>query len=178
MHDILDVIKNLQTLSENNSAFNTLKDFERVIDELDIYVFKNWLEGELVSGPIVNRYTVTCSFMWDINEMPDPRGAKRLNDYDCHVIYRKEKILIPRKINTPDDYRPGTKKGKIDAHPVWIVDITMPKKLMQDIFIGKENQEHNQMAELMKYSNAEALETDEVAQESPEEADVGTTDKA
>jgi hypothetical protein len=178
MHDILDVIKNLQTLSENNSAFNTLKDFERVIDELDIYVFKNWLEGELVSGPIVSRYTVTCSFMWDINEMPDPRGAKRLNDYDCRVIYRKEQILIPRKINTPDDYRPGTKKGKIDAHPVWIVDITMPKKLMQDIFIGKENQEHNKMAELMKYSNAEALETDEVAQESPEEADVDPTDKA
>ena len=42
MHDIIDVIKNLQTLSENNSAFRVLKDFERVLDELDIYVFKNW----------------------------------------------------------------------------------------------------------------------------------------
>ena len=38
-HDIVDVIKNLQTLSENNDAFQILKDFERVIDELDIYVF-------------------------------------------------------------------------------------------------------------------------------------------
>ena len=78
MHDILDVIKNLQTLSENNSAFNTLKDFERVIDELDIYVFKNWLDGELVSGPHVERYTVKCAFMWDAKEMPDPEGAKPL----------------------------------------------------------------------------------------------------
>jgi hypothetical protein len=165
MHDILDVIKNLQTLSENNSAFNTLKDFERVIDELDVYVFKNWLHGELIAGPKVGRYTVECSFMWDLDEMPDPEGAKRLYEYGCQVVYKKENILIPRKIKTPDDFRPGTKKGKIDAHPVWIVDIIMPKKLMQDMYIGQENQQHNKMAELMKYSNAEPLQSDEVAQE-------------
>jgi predicted component of viral defense system (DUF524 family) len=53
MHDIIDVIKNLQTLSENNSAFKVLKDFERVIDELDVYVFDNWEDGELVEGPHV-----------------------------------------------------------------------------------------------------------------------------
>lgn len=169
MHDILDVIKNLQTLSENNSAFNTLKDFERVIDELDIYVFKNWLEGELVAGPKVGRYTVECSFMWDINEMPDPQGAKRLVEYGCEVVYKKQNILIPRKIKTPADFRPGTKKGKIDAHPIWIVDITMPKKLMHDLYIGKENQEHNKMAELMKYSSTDSLESDEVAQESTQD---------
>jgi hypothetical protein len=63
-HDIIDVIKNLQTLSENTNAFKVLKDFERVIDELDIYVFKNWEEGELVKGPVVNRYTVSCTWMW------------------------------------------------------------------------------------------------------------------
>lgn len=167
MHDILEVIKNLQTLSENNSAFRTLKDFERVIDELDVYVYKNWLEGELVAGPDVDRYAVTCRFMWQADEMPDPEGGKRLSEYGCKVIYKKDHILIPRKINSPDDYRPGTKKGKIDAHPVWIVEITMPKKLMQDVYIGKENQEHNMQAELMKYSNTDSLEASEAAQEEP-----------
>ena len=57
-HDIIDVIKNLQTISENNSAFQVLKNFERVLDELDIYVFKNWEEGELIKGPNVGRYAV------------------------------------------------------------------------------------------------------------------------
>lgn len=163
--DIIDVIKNLQTLSENNSAFKVLKDFERVLDALDIYVFKNWDEGELVKGPVVDRYTVTCKFMWDAKEMPDPRGGQRLNDYGCKVIYAKEKILMPRKIQDPSDFRPGTKKGKIDAHPIWTVEITMPKKLMQDVYIGKENQEHNQMAELMKYHKSAAMSTEEVPQE-------------
>jgi hypothetical protein len=166
-HDIKDVIKNIQLLSENNSAFQVLQDFERVLDELDIYVFKNWIDGELCEGPIVNRYSVECSFMWDEMEMPDPQGGKRLLNYGCNVVYKKSHVLIPRKIKDPSDYRPGTKKGKIDAHPVWIVSIEMPKKLMQDVYIGKENQENNRMAEYLRYNNLETPATSEVAQETP-----------
>jgi hypothetical protein len=165
-HDIIDVIKNLQTLSENNSAFQVLKDFERVLDELDVYVFKNWDEGELIQGPDVSRYSVKCKWMWDEKEMPDPQGGKRLGDYGCKVVYSKEHILIPRKIKEPGDYRPGTKKGKIDAHPIWTVTIEMPKKLMQDVYVGKENKENNQMAELMRYTN-QGPAADEIAQENP-----------
>ena len=167
MHDIIDVIKNLQTLSENNSAFKVLKDFERVIDELDVYVFKNWEDGELIAGPDVNRYDVRCKFMWSRENMPDPEGGRRLVEYGCKVVFAKEKVLIPRKIKDPGDFRPGTKKGKIDAHPIWTVTITMPKKLMQDVDIGKENKENNRMAELMKYSKGEVT-PDTAAQEAPE----------
>ena len=169
--DVIDVIKNLQTLSENNSAFQVLKDFERVLDELDVYVYKNWEEGELVSGPHVNRYTVSCKFMWEEKEMPDPKGAQRLYDYGCKVTYIKEHILIPRKIKDPDDFRPGTKKGKIDSHPIWTVVIEMPKKLMQDVYTGKENKENNVMAELMKYNQGAMLSSDEAAQEAPIDAE-------
>ena len=175
MHDIIDVIKNLQTLSENNSAFKVLKDFERVIDELDVYVYKNWEEGELVEGPKVNRYDVTCKFMWPREYMPDPKGGKRLVDYGCQVKFIKEEILMPRKIKDPGDFRPGTRKGMIDAHPVWMVEITMPKKLMQDVFVGKENKENNRMAELMKYSHNEV--TPESATQ-PEEAAPDATQQA
>jgi len=169
MRDILDVIKNLQTLSENNSAFKVLKDFERVIDELNIYVFDNWLDGELIAGPEVNRYDVTCQFMWERNKMPNPEGGKRLSNYGCKVVYFKENVLLPRKIKDPDDFRPGTKKGKIDAHPVWIVQITMPKKLMQDVMVGTENKENNRMAELMRYSKTD-ITPDAAAQETAQGA--------
>lgn len=169
MHDIIDVIKNLQTLSENNSMFKILKDFERVLDAVDLYVFKNWDEGELIEGPIINRHTVTCKFMWDKNEMPDPEGGKRLNDYGCDVYYQRSNILIPRKIKEPDDFRPGTKKGKIDAHPIWIVSIEMPKKLMQDVYVGTDNKDNNRMAEIMKYSTQEMMPATEPQEVSDEE---------
>lgn len=170
MHDVIDIIKNLQTLSENNSAFNVLKDFERVLDELNVYVFDNWIEGELIEGPHVNRYDVTCKFMWSLTNAPDPKGGKLLVDYGCKVIYKKDSILMPRKIKDPSDFRPGTRKGKIDAHPVWIVTITMPKKLMQDVYVGTENKENNYMAELMKYSTQEVTPenaTQELPQNEP-----------
>jgi hypothetical protein len=64
-------------------------------------------------------------------------------------------------------------KGKIDAHPIWIVEITMPKKLMQDVFVGKENKENNRMAELMRYSKTE-VSADNAAQETPEDATAET----
>jgi len=166
-HDILNVIKNLQTLSDNNSAFKVLKDFERVIDELDIYVYKNWNDGELVVGPKINRHSVECRFMWPRNNMPDPEGGRRLYDYGCHVEYEKTHVLIPRKIKDPSDFRPGTKKGKIDPHPVWIVKITMPKKLMQDVAVGSDNRDQNDMAEVMKY-HAQQVTPETAAQEAPE----------
>jgi hypothetical protein len=164
MHDIVDLIKNLQTLTVNDSSFQVLKDFERVLDELDMYVFKNWEDGELLEGPIVNRYTVTCKFMWPREDMPDPSAGARLLDYGCKIEYQKENIMIPRKVNDPSDFRPGTKKGKIDAHPIWIVTISMPKKLMQDIYQGKADKENQAIADMMRYDQTNAVTPDSAAQ--------------
>jgi len=146
MHDIYDVIENVQNIYDSNSAFEVLKDFERVLDELDIYVYKNWADGELLSGPQITRHWVTCAFMWPAAQMPDPMGGKRLLDYDCLVKMGKSSIIKPRKIRKPSDIRPGTKKGKLDRHAIWIVEIQMPKKLMAEIYSGD--------SELMDLENA------------------------
>lgn len=136
MRDIKDVIENIQQLYSNNSSLSTLKDFERVLDEMDMYVYKNWRDGELAEGPIVDRHWITASFMWPRANMPDPMAAKRLLDYGCKIKYEKTHLLEPRKIKGPDDFRPGTKKGKLDRKPVWLVEIMMPKKLVEDTFDG------------------------------------------
>jgi hypothetical protein len=63
-------------------------------------------------------------------------GGKRLVDYDCKVSYRKSYFITPRKIKSPDDFRPGTKKGKLDKEVIWIVEIRMPRKLLEDFHSG------------------------------------------
>ena len=136
MHDVLDIIKNIESIYDSNTAFQVLKDYERVLDHLDIYVYKNWEIGELAEGPKIDRHWVTCSFMWEEDNMPDPMAGKRLLDYDCKVRYKKSNLIVPRKIEDPDDIRPGTKKGKLDSKPIWIVEIQMPKKLIADIYTG------------------------------------------
>jgi len=132
--DELDIIKNIESIYESNTAFNVLKDFERVLDELDLYVYANWEDGELAEGPTIDRHWVTTKFFWPRDKMPDPMGGKRLLDYDCKVGYLKSNIIKPRKIMEPDDIRPGTKKGKLDKHPIWIVEVRMPKKLLADLY--------------------------------------------
>ena len=145
MQDIKDIIKAVENVYDNDTAFTILKDFERVLDQLDLYVYDNWENGELVSGPEITRHFITCSFMWPREEMPDPSGGKRLTDYGCKVFFKKDVYIYPRKVLKQDDFRPGTKKGKLDQMPVWIVQIRMPKELIRTIYSGYEiEQDYNQ----------------------------------
>jgi hypothetical protein len=136
MRDIADIIGTVESLYSANSSLSILKDFERVLDELNMYVYKNWIDGELAEGPISSRHWVSASFMWPLDKMPDPSAAKRLLDYGCKVKYEKTFLISPQKIEDPDDYRPGTKKGKLERIPVWVVQIAMPSQLVSDIYEG------------------------------------------
>ena len=142
MHDVLDIIRNVQSLYAVGPTLGILKDFERVMDELDVYVFANWEDGELLTGPVDSRHFVTCSFMWPADKLPDPDGGKRLLDRGCKVTYAKDELLKPREIKSPEDYRPGTTKGKIDAHDIWVVQIKMPKELIGNFKHGKDEIEN------------------------------------
>ena len=133
---IKDVIENTKTLSMTDSALNTLMDFERVIDELDLYTFANWKKGELVEGPIYEKYFVTCTFMWPYKFMPDPRAAERLTEYGCEVGYKRDMLWYPVKVKEPSDFKAGTKFPKKGKAPIWLVKIVMPKTLMQEIHQG------------------------------------------
>ena len=130
------VAENIRDLYLSEGSLLSLLDFERVLDELDLYAFKNWNLGELVEGPDIGRYKVSCIFMWPEKLMPDPRGARRLLPFDCDVRYKKTTIEIPVKIEDPDDFIPGTHKARLVKKPVWLVEITMPKSLMADIRTG------------------------------------------
>lgn len=147
-HDILDVIQNIQDLYENNSSLAVLKDFERVLDEMDMYVYENWEDGELAYGPKVDRHWITAGFMWDKDKMPNPVAAKRLTELGCKVSYQKSHLLEPRKIKTPEDIRPNSKKGLMDRKPIWIVEIAMPKQIAFDVYKGYMDKMKNEDKEV------------------------------
>jgi len=134
--DYWQVAENIRDIYMSEGSLLTLLDFERVLDELDLYAFKNWQIGELVSGPDIGKYRVTCIFMWPEKLMPDPRGARRLLPFDCEVKFKKTAMKVPMKIEDPSDYRPGTKKARLIEKKIWLVSITVPKALMSDIRTG------------------------------------------
>lgn len=130
---ITDTIKGIFT---SDGSINTLLDFERVLDEADLYAFKNWELGELVQGPTVKRYSVCCIFMYPDHLMPDPKGGKRLLVLGCKVKFKKTKIKVPVEIKDYEDYVPGTRYPKMTKKTVWLIHIEMPKELMNEIREG------------------------------------------
>ena len=149
MADIKDIISNIEQIYGSNNSLQLLKDFERVLDELDVYVFDSWIDGELVEGPKESRYYVECTFMWPYEQLPEPAGGTRLTEYGCRVQVAESKIATVRKIKTPDDIRPGTRKGKIDHKDIWMIKISMPKKLMSDINRGYTELDKNKIEDIV-----------------------------
>ena len=139
------VADNIKNIYMSEGSLLSLLDFERVLDELDIYAFKNWILGELVQGTDISKYKVSCIFMWPEKLMPDPRGAKRLLPFDCEIKYMKKTMKIPVKIEDPDDFIPGTHKARLIEKKVWLVEITMPKSLMSEIRTGSVEMEGEQI---------------------------------
>src|SRR5210317_1102336 len=92
------VAETIRDLYLSDGSLNTLLDFERVLDEMDLYAFRNWELGELIEGPDIGAYKVGCIFMWPEKLMPDPRGAKRLLPFDCEVNYKKMMMKVPVKL--------------------------------------------------------------------------------
>lgn len=169
--DIKDIIQNIEQIYGSNNSLNLLKDFERVIDELDVYVYDNWIDGELVSGPHDSRYFVECTFMWPRDKMPEPKGGLVLIDYGCKVEFAESTISKVRKIKKPEDIRPGTKKGKIDHEDVWMVKITMPKKLMNDINRGYTELDRNKVEDIVSLQGGVNAHIDPAEQQAQEMAD-------
>ena len=134
--NIKDIIENVKDIYMTDSSLESLLDYERVLDNLDVYTFKNWRLGELIEGPVYEKYFITCSWMYPFRKMPDPSGAERLLNYGCEVSYKRDHFEYPIKVKTPDDFTPGTKVPKLVSKPIWIVTITIPKKLMSDIQQG------------------------------------------
>ena len=167
--DYWQVAENIRDIYMSEGSLLTLLDFERVLDELDLYAFKNWGIGELVAGPDIGKYQVTCIFMWPEKLMPDPRGARRLLPFDCTVRFKKTRMKVPMKIENPSDFRPGTHKARLIEKTIWLVEIVMPKALMSDIRTGSVELE-DQDIDLQDLDSAYEQDLDKEEYQSDEQA--------
>jgi hypothetical protein len=134
--DFVSIVDTIKGVYMSDGAMSTLLDFERVMDEADLYAFKNWIIGELVDGPVVGRYNCKCVFMWPYKLMPDPRGALRLSKIGCKVTYGKGEIKVPVEVKDYEDFVPGTRYPKMAKRKVWYIEIVIPFELMDDIKEG------------------------------------------
>lgn len=133
---IQNILDSIKQVSMSESSLEILMDFERVLDDSNMYAFLNWSTLELVEGPITTKYRVSCTFCAPLHLMPDPSGAERLLQYGAKISYRKSWLVYPIKIKSEKDYRPRMKKPKLARTRVWLITIDLPNHLIKDITKG------------------------------------------
>jgi hypothetical protein len=126
-------------VSKSNTLLDMLMEFEKTLDELDIYAFKNWNKGEILEGPSIGRHYVNVKLLYPLKEMPDPEGAKRLIARDCLIKYSKDTLETPRKVENFNDVEISVRPDggqrftpKADSNPVWVVSIDMPRRYVDE----------------------------------------------
>lgn len=158
--DQLDIVSRLESAVNNNNAIETLIDFEATLDRLNLYAYKNWILGEVVEGPNIDKYWVTVTLMYDYKSMPDPEGAARIIAKGGRVYYAEDNLVTAAKLNTPDDVdpegdarRPHQPAAKKVSKKVWLVTVELPR-----LFINSMSSDSLELDNIDVNLDADAIE--------------------
>lgn len=140
--ELEDLKNTLDSIIDSSSDLSVLLDFEEVLDNLNMYAYKNWEYGEVIAGPDVSRYWITVTLMYPQKLMPDPDAALRLIKHGARVFYKKDTLLEPVKITKPEDLgemdpKTGKRKPKKKSTPIWLVTIEMPRDFVDEFESSK-----------------------------------------
>ncbi len=135
MRNQLDIFSTIDDVFVSENTLEVMLEFERVLDQMDMYAYENWIKGELVEGPIVSRYWVECAFMWPLKMMPDPSAALRLTNRKCKVYYSRDYYVEPMTVqpnqaNLMFDPLTQKQRPKMKKTPVWVVTIKIPRRFI------------------------------------------------
>lgn len=172
--DLESIKTTLVNISKGNSLLDTLIEFERTLDNAEIFAYKNWILGELVEGPEISRYWYKTVWMYPYAMMPDPDAGLRLTKLGAKVSFKKGTFSKPVKVHGPEDWvDPETKRAKMAHHEIWLVTIEMPIKYINR---GLEQVDDviNQDIESVNAELASAYEDEAAGQElAAPESDMG-----
>lgn len=126
----LQVVKRVDDSPDLVDVMLSIEDY---LDRNDIYAFKNWILGELIDGPNIMPYWIKVGFKWPGDKMPDPSGAERLLPHGTKIGFMKTSERQSQPINSQSDYAPGTHKPKIADVDIWIVEMLIPRRFVENI---------------------------------------------
>jgi hypothetical protein len=133
MHTQDTIYKNLDNIHNSPNVIDTLVEVDRVLDRMDVYAYENWIYGEIVEGPFVERHWVELTLMYPQKMMPNPDAAMRLISNGCKVSFGKSKFKTFAKVKNPEDVvttKDGQRIPKPVIKTVWLVTLRIPKQLL------------------------------------------------
>ena len=126
-----DVIDNLRDIDKNGTLLDILLEFEKKLDEVGMYAYKNWILGEVCEGPHLSRYWLHLKLMYPYKKMPDPRAGLRLEKIGCEIKFEKAILKTPIVPKGPEDLNDDG-EPKLKSDDIWLIDIWMPRKFVDE----------------------------------------------
>lgn len=134
----------IKKIASSKILLDVLIAFEDFLDRNDLYVYKNWILGEIVAGPEISRYWVNVTLRYDYKNMPDPSGAERLVRNGLCVKYKKVKeeyyfddVSMTDRMNltglgfSQNNQIQDTNQPELI--PVWLIEIKMPRRFIESV---------------------------------------------
>ena len=149
-----DVRGTVQKLFDDSGMMDILLGVEEYFDNADLYVFDNWIDGEVVEGPIISKYWVEVTLKYPQDKMPDPRGAFLFENQGTKIMVRKDVELVPLKYaSEPDEL--DSESGKVinEEVPGVLIKFVIPRRLVD---VGSV-EEYKILDDDMEESDASAM---------------------
>ena len=131
-----NIIDNLRGIDKNGTLLDILLEFEHMLDEQGMYAYQNWKMGEVAHGPKLSRYWLNVTLMYPHLKMPDPKAALRLTNIGCEVNFKKSVLKVPVTPKSREDLDKDN-KPKLKSHKIWLVDVWMPRKFVDEALQSK-----------------------------------------
>lgn len=133
---ILQQYKFIQQLFKHSSLLDVLVNIEDFLDLLGLYSYENWEKGQIV-GTEFKKYFANLILKYPYKDMPNPKAKKLLEKYNCIVSFKEADDYFPiKKIENSDetfiDDRTEQRRNKTKKEKVWIVDILIPRKYIEN----------------------------------------------
>ena len=84
----------IKKISETNTLLDMLLEFEKVLEDVDLYAYANWDKGELLEGPQLDRHYVSVKLLYKENDILILWCKKRLLAKDCLVKFKKDTLIL------------------------------------------------------------------------------------
>jgi hypothetical protein len=160
----------LEKIENNPHLKDILVSLEDVLDNFDIYVYKNWYKGILVNGPLFRRHWISIILEYDLDSKPDPLFAERVEPLGIKINTKKRIIklqqpkpqLLVKPLGTEDSLTDLNNQEEKETKTTWLVELMFPKRLIGDV-TGLDLEQYDQHFDLSDLEQAEEQNIDNTA---------------
>lgn len=129
------IYKNTKNVNDNYGKLDAAMEVAAFLEQVGAFAFDNWIDGELVYGPVIEKYYVTIKMMFPKKLPPNPAVFERLTNLECIVelnedTYKRVALIRDDKVQPLEFSADNGFTKKTFEHRVWIVTVRVPQRYL------------------------------------------------